>query len=46
MTNNTMCPLDGCMENRLEISMKFSLVAIRPKVDALKTRAKLAFTII
>jgi hypothetical protein len=46
MTKNTMCPLDDSMENRLGISMKFNLVAIKPKVDALKTRAKLAFTII
>jgi hypothetical protein len=46
MIENTRRPLDGFIkENKLGVSVKFNLVAIRPKVSALK-RLYATFTII
>ncbi len=41
MIENTKRPPNGCIEeNMLGVSVKFNLVAIKPKVDVLKTKAK------
>jgi hypothetical protein len=41
MIKNTKWPPNGCIEENMSgVSVKFNLVAIRPKVDVLKTKAK------
>jgi hypothetical protein len=41
MIRNTKWPPNGCIEeNMSEVSVKFNLVAIRPKVDVLKTKTR------
>ncbi len=41
MIENTKWPPNGCIEeNMSRVNVKFNLVAIRPKVNVLKTKAK------
>jgi len=41
MIKNTKRPPNGCIEENISrVNVKFNLVAIRPKVDVLKTKAK------